>query len=158
VEAKPIEKSELRVHSMPKHDVTKLVSQEGSQAGLVRRHIQQTAAQHDGVAHGIGFKSGGHKYAAADLRLDVKAIGDQKVADHQLESLVDLAVGGHQTKFLQSCDNVILRLASPQAVCLQRRVVGGAFCLILRWPFHEDSSQLLLLLDITLGVAPQSRL
>src|SRR5262249_14311475 len=52
---------------------------------------------------------------------------------------------------------VILRLASPEAVCLQWRVVSGTFCLILRRPFHEDSSPLLLFLNIPVCVAPQSR-
>src|SRR5262249_32638416 len=100
VEAKTIEECKLGVHGMAKHDVTKLVCQEGREASLVRKHIQQTATHDDGMTHGIGFKTRGHEHTAADLRFDVEAIGDKKVVHYNLESLVHLTIWSHQLKLL----------------------------------------------------------
>src|SRR5215831_5196155 len=118
VESEAIEKRELSVHAVAKHDVAELVCQKGGEAGLIRKHIEQTATQDDGVAHGIGLKGGGHEHTAADLRLDVETVGQHKIVDHHLEDFVDLAIRGHQTLPLEARDDIIFRLASPEALCL----------------------------------------
>jgi len=52
VEPHAVEERKLRVHAMSEHHVTEFVRQDGSQAGLVWKHVHQPAAQDDGVAYG----------------------------------------------------------------------------------------------------------
>lgn len=56
VEAQAAEERVLRVHAMPEHDVTKLVRENGGEAGFVWQHVNQSAAQNDRVANGEGFE------------------------------------------------------------------------------------------------------
>src|SRR2546429_923715 len=116
-----------------------------------------TLSLHDALPI-IGLKGGGHQHSAADLRLDVEAVADFQVVEHPFENFVDFPRRGHQTKPLQTFDDVIFRLASPGAFRLQRRIVVGVFRLIRYRSFDEYSTQLLLFGNAAQRVAPEPRL
>ncbi len=50
-EVEAVEESKLGVHAMSEHNVAQLVRQDGREASLVRQHVHQSTAQHDGVAN-----------------------------------------------------------------------------------------------------------
>ena len=77
-----IVEGKLRVEAMSEDDVAELEREDGGEAGLVWKHIEQTAAYDDGVAEGKGLQRHGHQDAALHFRLEVELVGDLKVVDY----------------------------------------------------------------------------
>src|SRR2546427_3174008 len=65
-----VNKRVLAVNAMSQHYVSQLVRQDRREAGLVRKDVNQPAAQHDRVAHGERLERRGHQHAAAHFWLE----------------------------------------------------------------------------------------
>ena len=67
VEQHAVEEGELRVDAMAENDVGHLVREHGGQAGLVGKHVDQAAAEDDGVADGERLERGGHQARGSEF-------------------------------------------------------------------------------------------
>ncbi len=81
--------------------MAEFVRQHGRQAGLIGQHVNQSAAQDDGVAKGEGFQRRGRHDAAMHFRIDVQVVGDFEVVDHRLQNLVHFPARRDQPDALQ---------------------------------------------------------
>jgi hypothetical protein len=84
------------------HDVAQLMSQNCRQSCLVGKRVDQTAADHDGVADGEALDRCSQQYAAPHLRLDHKVgrasrwASQESVPENWAEAVASaLAVQGH---------------------------------------------------------------
>ena len=155
VDQQLIEESIAGIETVAENDVAEFVCDHGCQAGLIRQHVDQPAAEDDGVTDGEGLQRGGHHHAAAYFRVNINVVGDLQVVDHRLQDLVDFAARRHQADALQAIDNVIFRLAVPGTLGLNGGKVIGRLGIVLHRGLHQDLAQFLFLAGVTDVVAPQ---
>ena len=67
---------------MTKDYVPQFMRQDCCQAGFIGQHVDQAAAQHDGVPNREGLESRSHQNAAAYFRIDLNIVGYFEVIDH----------------------------------------------------------------------------
>ena len=111
-------KCEMRVVAVAEGNVRQFRRQRGCEAGLVGQHVQQSAADHDRLAHGKRFERRGEQHPA--FRLDSQVIAGNEVVDHGIQYIVYTAGHGEQTGFLQAFDDIRLRLALPGTLAFER--------------------------------------
>ena len=116
---------------MTQCDVAEFVSQSHRQGSLIGKNVQQATADHDGVADSEGFQRRSQQNAAADVRNNLKIVGDDQVVDHGLQNLVDVAQGREQANFLKMVERVVLRRPLPHALRFDRTGFLGGVGLIL---------------------------
>ena len=160
VEQQAIEEGVLSVNAVAENDVRQFVRDHGGQAGFIGQHVDQAAAEHDGVADGERFQSRSQQHAAADFGLDVQVVGDLEVVHDGLENLVHFALGREQTEALEPVDDVIFRLAVPIALRHHGIDVVGGRGLVLdrRLRLDQDLAEFLLLRGVAEVVSPQAGL
>src|SRR4029077_19873045 len=95
-----IEEGQAGIEAMAKNGVAKLVRYDGGQARFIRKHVDEAAAQHDGMAYRVRFQRCGGYHSATDVGFDVDVVGDLEVVDHRLEHLVDFSLRRDQSNSL----------------------------------------------------------
>ncbi len=135
--------------------------QHRGQAGFVRQHVEQAAAQDDGVADGEGFERAGQQNAAVNFRLDVEVVGDFQVVDDRLENLVHFSRGREQAGALQAVENVDFGLVLPFAFGFDGRTIlllVRSLVLDRVGRFDRQFAELLLVADVLQVIAPEAGL
>src|SRR5215471_19275984 len=103
-------KAVFEVRRIAKNDVTQVVRQHGREACLVRKHVQQPSADHNGVAQDERLQGRRQQDAAAQVgKLVQKIVCDQQVLHHGFEHGIDASVVRHQSGNLQALNDVIFR-------------------------------------------------
>ena len=92
------------------------MGQHGSQAGLIRQRVDQSAADYDRVTHAESFKRIGHHHARTDWPRQIDVIGDLNIVDDSLKNFVHVARRRQQGGPLQTLDYVVLGLLLPGAL------------------------------------------
>ncbi len=144
----------LRIDTVAKDHVAEFMGEHGGQAGFIGQHVDQTAAQHNGVAYGERFQGRSHQHAAANFRVEVDVVGDLKVVDDGFQNLVHVTLRRHQANALQAVRDVVFGLAVPGALRLDRRKVIGGLGVVLNRRLYEDLAEFLLLSGVAKVVAP----
>src|ERR1700739_1350594 len=108
IERQPIKESVLRIDAVTEYDVTELGCKSDCQGGFVREHVQQAAADNDGVAYSEGFERRCQEHAAANIWLYVQVISDFALVNHRFEDFIDLAWRSQQSEPLHTIGHVIL--------------------------------------------------
>ena len=81
----------LATQIVAEHDVRQFMRQHSGQAGFVRKHVDQPAADHDGVADAESFQRGSEQHARAYRPWQVNVVGDFQVVHHGLENPIHVA-------------------------------------------------------------------
>ena len=115
----------------PRHDVAEFMSQNHRQRGFIGKHIEQAAADDDGMADGEGFQGRRQQNAAMNVSLQIDVVGDEQVVDDGCQDLVDFAGGREQADFLEPLDGVLFGLLLPHALGYDRSGVSLGVTLIV---------------------------
>src|SRR4029077_8827043 len=70
--------------------VREFLRQHGSQAGFIRKDVDEAAAEHNGMANRKRFQRAGKEHAAMDFRLDIEIVGYLDVVHNSFEDLIDI--------------------------------------------------------------------
>src|ERR1700733_1697722 len=103
-----IVEGKLAAQVMAKDDVRQFVRKHHREAGLVRKRVNQSAADDDGVAHAKGFERRSEHHTRANRAGQLNVVGDFQVADDRHQNLVNVAIRSEQAGILQAGDNVVL--------------------------------------------------
>ena len=76
---------------MAQRDVSQLLRQHHGQAGLIGKHVDQAAADRDGVADRKGLERSGQQHAA--LGVDGQVARDNQIVDYRVQHFLDVAFG-----------------------------------------------------------------
>ena len=129
-EKETVVKGKPGIDAVAERDVAEFVGQRHRQRTFIGKHVKQAAADHDGVADSEGFQRRSQQNPAADVRNDLKIVGDDQVVDHGLQNLVHIAQGREQADFLQMVERVVFGCALPHALRLNRAGFLGGVGLI----------------------------
>ncbi len=153
-------KASLVSKRMAQHDVAEFVGQHHGQGSFVGKHVEQAAADDDGVADGERLQGRGQQDAAVDVSLQVDVVGDQQIVDDGSQNLVDFSRRSEQADFLQALDGVLFRLPFPHALGHDGSGVGGGFALVLHRLRRIDQNlgELLVLAQAFQVIAPEAGL
>ena len=88
-----VEERELRVQAVAKHHVAEFVRQNRCQARFIGQHVNQPAAEHDGMPQRKRFQRGRGHHPATNVRLDVQVVGDFEIVHHGFKNFVHFAFG-----------------------------------------------------------------
>jgi len=108
----------MRVVGVAEGDVCQLRSQGGGEASLIGQHVQQTAANDNGLPHRERLEQGGEQHAAFGLYPQVTA--GNEVVDHDVQNLVDTARRRQEAGLLEALQDIGLCLALQE-----RRLSSG---------------------------------
>src|SRR5579871_541314 len=103
----------------------------GGQAGLVGKNVNQPTADHDRVTDAESFEGRGQEHAGAYWPRKIDVVGDLQIVYNGLENMVDVALGRKQSSEGKPLNDVIFRLLLPYALRLQRRRVLRCSAVVL---------------------------
>ena len=104
---------------MPQRDVRQFARERQRQARFVRQHVDQAAADDDGVADREGLKGRGQQHAA--MRLDVQLRRHDQVVDHGIENFIHRTRRRQKSAFFEARQQVLFGLPLPGPLAFERR-------------------------------------
>src|ERR1700739_3723219 len=113
IKQQPIKESVLRIDSVTEYDETELGRANGCQGGVVRGHVQQAAADNDGMAYSEGFEGRCQEHAAANIWLYVQVIRAFEIVNHRFEAFIDLAWRSRPAEPFHAIGHVIFSMTIP---------------------------------------------
>src|SRR5205085_1865947 len=147
----------LRGSAVAEGDVRQLVGEDQSQAGFIGENVNEPAADDDGVPDGKCFDGSGEQDAA--VRVDVEVGGNDQVADHRVQKLIDRSWRSEQAALFQARQNVFLRLVLPGPLAFERREILYIGLVVHRGiAFNENFRQLVKLIRRSGSIIPDARL
>src|ERR1700690_2887529 len=98
---------------LDQENVGEFLRQHGGEAGFVGQHVNQAAAEHDGMADGEHFERAGEHDAATNFGLHVEIVANFQVVDDGFENFVGGAGGSEQAGGFGAIGDVGFRLGAP---------------------------------------------
>src|SRR5260370_41637107 len=107
------------------------MGQNHGQGSFVRKNVEQTATDDNGVADSERLERRRQENAAANVSLQVNVVGDQQIVDHGSQNLVDFAGRRQQSNLLKALDGILLRLLFPHTLGDDGGCIGGGSPLVV---------------------------
>lgn len=112
-EQHPVVERVLRSQVMTQYNVGEFVTEHGCQTGLIGKHIDEPAADHNGISHTECFQRGSEQNACPYRARQVDVIGDFEIVDDRLQNAIHVAFRSEQSSIGEPLHHVVFRLLLP---------------------------------------------